>query len=88
MRAWLDIKEEYENGRDYYALRGRPLLVLPQRQVDRPAPPGLRRDARRRQTQRGLVRTSRSALAPDWAGAGGPSLSSGTIQTCMRREEV
>jgi putative restriction endonuclease len=31
------IKEEYENGRDYYALRGRRLLVLPSRPADQPS---------------------------------------------------
>ena len=31
------IKEEYENGRDYYALHGKPLKVLPPREEDRPA---------------------------------------------------
>ena len=32
------IKEEYENGRDYYALHGRPLAVMPSAADDRPAP--------------------------------------------------
>lgn len=31
------IKEEYENGRDYYALQGRPLISLPNERVYRPA---------------------------------------------------
>jgi len=31
------IKEQYENGRDYYALRGRPLAVVPNALVDRPS---------------------------------------------------
>lgn len=31
------IKEDYENGREYYALHGRPLMVLPPRPSDRPA---------------------------------------------------
>ena len=31
------IKEEYENGRDYYALQGRPLISLPKDQLYRPA---------------------------------------------------
>jgi len=32
------IKEEYENGRDYYALRGHQLKILPAREADRPSP--------------------------------------------------
>ena len=31
------IKEEYENGRDYYALHGRKLVVVPATQKDRPS---------------------------------------------------
>lgn len=31
------IKEDYENGREYYALHGRSLMVLPPRPSDRPA---------------------------------------------------
>ena len=31
------IKEEYENGRDYYALHGRKLVVVPAMQKDRPS---------------------------------------------------
>ena len=31
------IKEEYENGRDYYALHGRPLAVIPSSAEDRPS---------------------------------------------------
>jgi putative restriction endonuclease len=31
------IKEEYENGRDYYALHGRPLAILPSATEDRPS---------------------------------------------------
>jgi putative restriction endonuclease len=31
------IREEFENGRDYYALHGNRLPVLPERQMDRPA---------------------------------------------------
>jgi putative restriction endonuclease len=31
------IKEEYENGRDYYALQGRPLVNLPKDQLYRPS---------------------------------------------------
>jgi putative restriction endonuclease len=30
------IKEEYENGRDYYKLHGSPLVVLPLASIDRP----------------------------------------------------
>jgi putative restriction endonuclease len=32
------IKEEYENGRDYYVLHGRPLAVMPSAPGDRPSP--------------------------------------------------
>jgi putative restriction endonuclease len=32
------IREEFENGRDYYALDGNPLAVLPRREESRPAP--------------------------------------------------
>lgn len=32
------IKEEFENGRTYYAFHGRPLLVLPEAISDRPSP--------------------------------------------------
>ena len=31
------IKEEYENGRDYYALHGKELAVIPSAQKDRPS---------------------------------------------------
>ena len=31
------IKAEYENGRDYYALDGRPLAVIPSAAEDRPS---------------------------------------------------
>lgn len=31
------IREEFDNGRDYYALHGLPLKVLPQRETERPA---------------------------------------------------
>jgi putative restriction endonuclease len=31
------IKEEYENGQDYYALHGRALSVIPSRKIDRPS---------------------------------------------------
>ena len=31
------IKEEYENGRDYYALHGRKLIVVPATYKDRPS---------------------------------------------------
>jgi putative restriction endonuclease len=31
------IKEEWENGRDYYALHGKPLLVLPEHAANRPS---------------------------------------------------
>jgi putative restriction endonuclease len=31
------IREEFENGKDYYALQGRPLAVLPAREATRPA---------------------------------------------------
>ncbi|RMD93550.1 MAG: HNH endonuclease, partial [Calditrichaeota bacterium] len=31
------IKEEYENGRDYYAMHGRRLSILPERENDRPS---------------------------------------------------
>jgi putative restriction endonuclease len=36
------IKEEYENGREYYKLDGQRLLVVPERQEDQPAPDFLR----------------------------------------------
>lgn len=32
------IKEEYENGRDYYALHGRRMVHVPSRTIDRPLP--------------------------------------------------
>jgi putative restriction endonuclease len=32
------IKEEFEDGRDYYALKDRPLVVLPHQENARPAP--------------------------------------------------
>lgn len=32
------IKEEYENGREYYKYNGQPLVVLPERDIDRPSP--------------------------------------------------
>jgi putative restriction endonuclease len=31
------IKEEFENGQEYYALHGRPLVVLPQAAIERPS---------------------------------------------------
>jgi HNH endonuclease len=31
------IREKYENGRDYYALRGRTLVVVPSREIERPS---------------------------------------------------
>lgn len=36
------IKEEFENGREYYAHHGKPLAVLPVASMDRPAPEFLR----------------------------------------------
>ena len=36
------IKEEYENGRDYYKYHGSPLSVLPPAQMDHPNPMFLR----------------------------------------------
>ena len=32
------IREEFENGRDYYVHQGKPLLVTPTTAVDRPDP--------------------------------------------------
>jgi putative restriction endonuclease len=32
------IRDEFENGRDYYAYQGKPLLVLPIKEVERPDP--------------------------------------------------
>ena len=32
------IREEFENGRDYYALDGKPVKVLPDLEKNRPAP--------------------------------------------------
>jgi putative restriction endonuclease len=32
------IKEEFENGQEYYALHGRPLAILPQQEFERPSP--------------------------------------------------
>jgi putative restriction endonuclease len=32
------IKEEYENGKDYYGLHGRRLVHVPSRVIDRPLP--------------------------------------------------
>jgi putative restriction endonuclease len=31
------IKEQYENGRIYYALHGQPLVQLPERELERPS---------------------------------------------------
>ena len=31
------IKEEYENGRDYYAMHGQQLRILPPHRIDRPS---------------------------------------------------
>lgn len=31
------IKEEFENGRDYYAMHGKPLIVMPAKAIERPA---------------------------------------------------
>ena len=31
------IREEFDNGRDYYALHGKPLIVLPSSETSRPA---------------------------------------------------
>ena len=31
------IREEYENGREYYALHGRPLVAVPTRETQRPS---------------------------------------------------
>jgi putative restriction endonuclease len=31
------IKEEFENGRDYYAMHGKPLIVIPSAAIERPA---------------------------------------------------
>lgn len=36
------IKEEFENGRDYYAHQGKPLLILPTNAIDRPSSEFLR----------------------------------------------
>ena len=30
------LREEFENGRDYYAMSGRPLIVLPHQVTDKP----------------------------------------------------
>jgi hypothetical protein len=37
------IREEFENGRHYYALDGQPLAVLPSDAIERPAPEHLER---------------------------------------------
>jgi putative restriction endonuclease len=36
------IREEFENGRDYYAHHGKPLLILPNKELERPDPAFLR----------------------------------------------
>jgi putative restriction endonuclease len=47
MKIWIGITdrnwfEEFQNGRDYYALDGKPVKVLPDLERNRPAPEFLR----------------------------------------------